>query len=269
MNTLLSTILDAAGGRDRWSGVRTLRADVSVGGSVWAAKGWPDGAPGMTVTADIRRQHVVITPFTARDVSMEFDNSAATVPDASAADAGPQRVVLRDASGRVVEELTDPRAAFTGLLRASPWDAVRLGYFLGYALWNYLTTPMLLTRPDVLVREVEPWREAGQTWRRLRVTYPETIATHSLDQTFYYDADGLQRRVDYVNEVMGSALVAHYTGHHRSFDGLVIPTRRRTFRRNPDGTANLNLPSITIDVHHVSPMTDEAIPTAAFEHENR
>ncbi|MEU8712511.1 hypothetical protein [Streptomyces sp. NPDC048663] len=132
-----------------------------------------------------------------------------------------------------------------------------------------MTTPLLLTRPDVLVREIEPWREAGQTWRRLRVTYPGTIATHSLDQTFYYDADGLQRRMDYVNEVMGSALVAHHTGHHRSFDGVVVPTRRRTFRRNPDGTANLNLPSITIDVHHVSPMTDEAAPTAAFEYENR
>ncbi|MFF3566019.1 hypothetical protein ACFYXS_38935 [Streptomyces sp. NPDC002574] len=261
MDALLNRVLDAAGGRGRWARIRSLRADLSVGGSVWAAKGWPDGLPGMTVTADTRRQHIVITPLTATGLSAEFDNATATALDGTGA--GPQRVVLRDTSGRVVEELIDPRAAFTGLVRLSPWDAPRLGYFLGYALWNYLTTPLLLARPDVLVREIEPWPEAGQTWRRLRVTYPPTLATHSADQTFYYDADGLQRRMDYVNEVMGSSLVAHYTGHHRRFDGLVVPTRRRIFRRNPDGIADLSLTSITIDVHRVVPVTDEAAPAAA------
>ncbi|MEU8712512.1 hypothetical protein [Streptomyces sp. NPDC048663] len=101
MSTLLSTVLDAAGG-GRWSGGRALRADVSVGGSVWAAKGWPDGAPGMTVTADTRRQHVVITPFTAQDMSMGFDNSAATVLDSAADGAGPQRdhATAPDPAGR-------------------------------------------------------------------------------------------------------------------------------------------------------------------------
>jgi hypothetical protein len=53
------------------------------------------------------------------------------------------------------------------------------------------------------------------------------------------------------DQVNGSALVGHYTSRHRSFDGLLVATRRRVFRRNPDNSVNLNLPSITLDIHHV------------------
>lgn len=35
------------------------------------------------------------------------------------------------------------------------------------------------------------------------------------------------------------------------FDALQVATRRRVFRRNPDNTVNLNLPSITLDIHDV------------------
>jgi deazaflavin-dependent oxidoreductase (nitroreductase family) len=78
------------------------------------------------------------------------------------------------------------------------------------------------------------------------------LATHWSPQfAKYFDADGLQRRMDYVTEILGSTLVAHYTGHHRSFGSLIMPTRRRVFRSNPDGTANLNMPPITIDIADV------------------
>ncbi|MEV2211290.1 hypothetical protein AB0H86_07400 [Streptomyces sp. NPDC050997] len=32
-------------------------------------------------------------------------------------------------------------------------------YFAGYAMWNYLTAPYLLTRPGVVVRELVPQQE--------------------------------------------------------------------------------------------------------------
>jgi len=127
-----------------------------------------------------------------------------------------------------------------------------LGYFLGYAFWNYLTTPFLFTFPGVEGRGIEPWREAGQTWRRLAMLFPESVVTHNPRQVFYFDTDGLQRRMDYVTEILGSTLVAHYSSRHRSFGGVVLPTRRRIFRRNPDNTSNLNMPSITIDIHDVT-----------------
>jgi hypothetical protein len=137
----------------------------------------------------------------------------------------------------VVEQRLDARAAFKGFLRSTPWDRLHLGYFVGYAFWNYFTTPFLFTYPGVEAREIEPWQEAGQTWRRLHVTFPKSIATHNPQQVFYVDADGLQRRMDYVTEILGST--------------LVVPTWRRVFRRNPDGTANLNMPSITIDIEDI------------------
>ncbi len=53
------------------------------------------------------------------------------------------------------------------------------------------------------------------------------------------------------HQVNGSTLVGHYTSRYKSFDGLLVATRRRVFRRNPDNTVNLNLPSITLDIHDV------------------
>jgi hypothetical protein len=110
--------------------------------------------------------------------------------------------------------------------------------------------PFLLTYPDVQVREIEPWREVGQTWRR-QVRFPPSITTHNPDQVFYFDTFDMQRRLDYIAEVNGSSLISHYTSRYKNFDGLLVATRRRVFRRNPDDTVNLNLPSITLDIHDV------------------
>jgi hypothetical protein len=181
----------------------------------------------------------VFTPFTAPGLRSVFE-------------VGPERVTIETTDGDIVQQCTHPRDAFTGFLRATPWDRLHLAYFIGYANWNYLTTPLLLTYPGVMAHEIQPWHEAGQQWRRLRVTFPETIATHNPEQVFYYDAEGMQRRMDYVTEILGSTLVAHYCGHPKTVDGLVFPTRRRVFRRNPDGTSNLNMPSITIDIDDIT-----------------
>ena len=113
-------------------------------------------------------------------------------------------------------------------------------------------SPFLFTWPGVEAHEIEPWPESGQTWRRLQVSFPPAIATHNPEQVFYFDRDGLQRQMDYVTEILGATLVAHYTSRHQEFGGFIFPTRRRVFRRNPDGTSNLNLPSITIDVKSVT-----------------
>jgi hypothetical protein len=113
---------------------------------------------------------------------------------------------------------------------------------------NYFANPFLFTYPGVVATEIEPWHEAGQTLRRLHLRFPSSIATHNPEQVFYFDSTGLQRRMDYITEVLGSTLVGHYSGNYRSFEGLLIATRRRIFRRN---TVNLNQPSITLDIGNV------------------
>jgi hypothetical protein len=83
------------------------------------------------------------------------------------------------------------------------------------------------------------------------VRFPPGIATHNPDQVFYFDASGIQRLMDYIVEVNGGILVGHYTSRYQTFDGLLVATRRPVFRRNPDNTVNVNLPSITLDIRDV------------------
>jgi hypothetical protein len=238
-NPLLEKVLDAHGGLGLWSRLTKITAHLSIGGPIWAAKGWADALVKETVEIETKTERSVFSPFTKPDLRSVFE-------------VAPERVTIESADGGVVARRLDARRAFKGFIRSTPWDILHLGYFVGYGLWNYLTAPFLFTYPGVETREIDPWDEAGQTWRRLHVTFPASIATHNPRQVFYFDADGLQRRMDYVTEILGSTLVGHYTAQQRSFGGLVVPTWRRVFRRNPDGTVNLNMPSISIDIEDVA-----------------
>jgi hypothetical protein len=40
---------------------------------------------------------------------------------------------------------------------------------MSYAMWNYLTAPLLFTYPGVESQAIEPWQEDGQTWCRFAV----------------------------------------------------------------------------------------------------
>ncbi len=55
-------------------------------------------------------------------------------------------------------------------------------------MWTYLNTPFLFALDGVKTEEIEPWRENGETWRRLKVTFPPNIASHSTVQTFFFGA---------------------------------------------------------------------------------
>src|ERR1700683_1705940 len=100
-------------------------------------------------------------------------------------DTGPERLAIVADDGTVIGKRDDPRASFAGFDRTTPWDLVQTTYFISYAMWNYLTSPFLLTYPGVQTKEIEPWQENGQTWRALAITFPDAIATHSTAQIFY------------------------------------------------------------------------------------
>ncbi len=101
-------------------------------------------------------------------------------------------------------------------------------------------------------RELEPWQEDGEAWRRLHVSFPPTIASHSAAQTYYFDSvTGLQRRIDYDMEVNGGAEVAHYTSEHRNFGRLPVPTRRRVLLRDEKNIADHGFAAILLDVDDV------------------
>ena len=84
------------------------------------------------------------------------------------------------------------------------------------------------------------------------MTFPQTIASHSTVQTYYFDSvTGLQRRMDYDVEVNGRAEVAHYTSEHKSFDGLIVPTRRRVLLRDKENYGIHSFAAILLDVDDV------------------
>jgi hypothetical protein len=223
MADLLASVLDADGGADRWAHVHTITASLSIGGPFWGRKGWPEiFGDQTTLEFEAHRQHIAVTPFNGPDRRSVFD-------------VDPERIVFYTGDGIAVERRADPRASFAGYGVTTPWDALQVGYFISYASWNYLTAPFLFTHPGVETRELEPWQEDGEAWRRLHVTFPRSIATHSTEQVFYYDADFMQRRMDYAVASIGAA----ETGP---------PTRARPRSRSTSRTSQ-STPQTPIRIH--------------------
>jgi hypothetical protein len=238
---LLAGVLDAHGGLEDWDRVTTLTARLSLGGPFWARRGWPDVYADETVTLDAHREHFTFAPFTAPE-------------RVSVLDVAPERVTIHTTDGEIVEERTDPRASYPADFdpQTTPWDAIQIAYFASAATWNYLTAPFVFTYAGVEAREIEPWDEDGQPWRRLAVTFPKTNANHNADQVFYYDADFMLRRMDYSPDVTGNPPVAHYTHDPKTFDGFVFPTRRRVHRHDADGIADQSFAAITLDIESIT-----------------
>jgi hypothetical protein len=136
--------------------------------------------------------------------------------------------------GTVVEERVHPREAFAGHTFESKWDALHLTYFIGYAIWNYVSLPFLLAEPGFVVHDAEGHEENDEHWRVLEVTYPDDVPAHTKQQRFYFGADLMLRRIDYSTDV-ARGVAAHYCFDHREHAGIIFPTLRRVVSRTEDG----------------------------------
>jgi hypothetical protein len=141
----------------------------------------------------------------------------------------PDRLTLEALDGTVIETRDDPEAAFAGQTLETPWDKFHVAYFASEALWTYLTSPFLYTYPGFESEEIGPWHENGEVWRRLKVTFPDHIASHSKTQVTHFGPDGLMRRHDYTVDILGGATGANYTTNYRKFQGIKMPTTRRIY----------------------------------------
>jgi hypothetical protein len=118
-------------------------------------------------------------------------------------------------------------------------------------MWNYLNAPFIFALPGVKTEEIGRWSEDGEERRRLKLTFPMTIATHCTEQIFHIDQEGLIRRLDYGAAVVGGIPTAHYTSDYRDFDGIKFATKRRALRRKPDGTAVPDAVAVAIDIDDI------------------
>ena len=219
MSNLLNEVLTAHGGAERWRTVSSITARGRVSGLL-PKRFAGNKLANFTFQIQAAEQHAVIYDFPQTGQRAVFDRGDARI---------------ETLAGECLHARTDPRSAFLGLSgirRNFHWDPLDVAYFAGYASWNYLSSPVLITREGVAVGEGKPWRECGETWRRLEVSFPPGFHTHCHHQTFYVDTDGLIRRHDFIAEPVGSwASAALYCGQHREFDGLLFPTRRRVLPR--------------------------------------
>jgi hypothetical protein len=221
MNKLLEFTINAHGGLETWSKFETITARLNCAGVLWSMKQQPGIVDDIYVTSHLKKEFTSHYPFINKDWHTSFE---------------PERIAIENSKGEVIEELSNPRKSFSGHITETPWSRLQVAYFTGYAMWTYFNAPFNFAGSDYSVQELEPWEENGEVFRRLEVTFPEQVATHSTVQTFYIDKDGLIKRHDYSVDVSGGSTAAHYLSDYVEVQGIKIATKRRVYVRLEDNT---------------------------------
>ena len=227
MDELLQFVLDAHGGLDRWLSVQRLDARMSLTGYLFNLKHHPCELRDICVQVQARRPRATLVPFLLPHQRGHFDG---------------ETVSIQTDDGTIISRLDAPRNSFEAHQRVTPWSELQLLYFAGYLAWNQLTLPFLLASAAVQCREIGQYSSGGDPWRVLEVIFPDAIPTHSSEQRFFFDADGMLRRQDFVTEI-APAKATLLCFDTREFDGFFFPTRSRMVARAPNGEAAINGPS--------------------------
>ena len=235
---LLDETVRAHGGIEKWHAVRELIISATTGGVALPLRFQPSAFKSYKAQISTREFKTVIVPHPGKGKQGTFEGNT---------------VRINSQDGQLIAERSNPRQFFKKLRRKIFWDNLDVLYFGGYALWNYLNFPYLLLRPDIAIKEIEPWIEGEEKLRRLHALFPEEFPTHSTEQVFYFNSDGLLVRHDYTAEVFGQwAKAAHYTMEHKEFGGLIFPTKRRVFPRQRSGHPLRMLTLVSIDIDDVN-----------------
>lgn len=234
---LLDAVLAAHGGLDRWRELSSMEATIVSGGKLWEIKGQPQDPSPRRMTVALHREWASVQPFGAPDQKTDFT---------------PQRVAIEKLDGRVVAERINPRESFAGHELTTPWDPLQRAYFNGYALWTYLTTPFFMKLPGLTVAEIDPIEDHGERWFGLQVQFRDEFASHSRLQEFYFGSDFLLRRHDYRVDVAGGFAAIQYVYDIVEADGIKLPSKRRAYRRDADGSLLADELMVSIDVSDVN-----------------
>jgi len=213
MNDLLESAIAAHGGIDRWSQVTAITVNASVTGALFHVKGKPDALKDVRFEADTKRQ-LLTMDYVGQDKQSVFE---------------PSRVVIQRRDGELIDARDEPEGSFGGHQLETPWDDIHLAYFTGEALWTYLNVPFLYSWPGFTTEEITPIEVDGETWRRLTVTFPEHVKSHTREQISCLGPDGLLRRHDFTIDILGGATGMLYATDNRNVDGIIIPTTRRGY----------------------------------------
>lgn len=218
MGELLNLAVKAHGGLERWNKVKTIEVAASITGGIWYVKGKGDFLKNVVLTTETREERLTVD-FPGQDKRAIFQSD---------------RIVIETAGGTLIEARDNPEKSFAGQQRDTPWDDIDVTYFVGEALWTYLNTPFLYTHEGFATEEIPSIRVDGEVWRRLKVTFPDNVKSHTREQISCFGPDGLLRRHDYTVDILGGATGLNYASDYRDVDGIIVPTTRRVYAYEGD-----------------------------------
>ncbi len=218
MTNLLDLAVKAHGGLERWNKVKSVRVAASITGAIWFVKSKGDALKNVIMTIETKKERLT-TEFPGQDKRSIFE---------------PARIVIEKMDGTLIDGRNDPEESFRGQRLETPWDDIHVAYFCGEALWTYLNTPFLYTHEGFATVEISPIQVEGETWRRLKVTFPDSVKSHSREQISCFGPDGLLRRHDYTVDILGGATGLNYASEYRNVDGIIVPTKRRIYAYKGD-----------------------------------
>jgi hypothetical protein len=236
MNDLLAFAIDAHGGLDLWRQIRSIRVAASITGAIWFVKGQGDALKDVVLTADTLTERLTVD-FPGQDKRAIFE---------------PQRIVIQHLDGTPITDREKPEQSFVGQQRDTPWDDIHVIYFVGEALWTYLNVPFLYMQDGFVTAEIAPVDIDGEVCRRLQVTFPDHIKSHTRTQISCFGPDGLLRRHDYTVDILGGATGLNYASEYRDVGGIVIPTKRRIYAYEGDYQPVWNPLLVRIDMDEIT-----------------
>ncbi|MGA2415895.1 MAG: hypothetical protein ABSF59_15690 [Candidatus Sulfotelmatobacter sp.] len=218
MTELLSLAVKAHGGLERWKRVKAIKVAASITGAIWFVKSKGDFLKNVVLTSETRRERVAVD-FCGQDKRAIFE---------------PGRIVIESADGTPIEARDHPEESFVGQQRETPWDDMHAVYFVGEALWTYLNIPFLYAEEGFATEEIASIQVDGESWRRLKATFPDNVKSHTREQISCFGPDGLLRRHDYTVDILGGATGLNYASDYRDVEGIIVPTKRRVYAYEGD-----------------------------------
>jgi hypothetical protein len=202
---LLDLAVKVHGGLDRWNKVKAIKVGASITGAIWFVKGKGDALKNVVLTAETRNERVTVD-FPGQDKRAVFE---------------PNRIVIEKVDGTLITACNNPEKSFEGQQRETLWDDIQVAYFVGEALWTYLNTPFLYTHDGFTTQEISSIQVERETWRRLKITFPDNVKSHSKEQISCFGPDGLLRRHDYTVDILGGATGLNYASAYRDVGGII------------------------------------------------
>jgi hypothetical protein len=230
---LLENALHASGGMDLWRLTRRFILHVSITGALCTAKCGGAQLKELAVEGSTHNQAVDITGFARADLRALYR---------------PYSVALEGPDGHRLMWRQAAPGEFRSGLKSATWDQLQLAHYCGCLIWNHLATPFILADPDFETKELPRGREPGEGLRRLSVVFPARVVTHATVQTFFFDRDGLLRRLDYPAAHAERTQIAQMFSGHQRFSGILVPTLCRLLTVGADGVPIAKPPLLDVEI---------------------